>query len=75
LISEKVDVLGLKFAFDVVPSANFEVSSAVVIEPAFGVSDVPLAVPCIVGVGVLLLERMTQKEGRICRIQLFLAPY
>ena len=46
---------------EVVPSADFEVCFAPVIEPAFdvpGVPDVfevvPLAVPCIIGGGVLL---------------------
>ena len=53
--------MGFELAFDVVSSADFEVCFAPVIEPAFdvpGVPDVfevvPLAVPCIIGGGVLL---------------------
>ena len=56
MILEQVDILGFELTFDVVPSADFKVCFAPVVEPAFdvpGVPDVfevvPLAVPCVVG--------------------------
>ena len=42
-------------------SVDFEVSFAVVVELAFDVPDVPLAVPCIVREEVLVLGGMMQK--------------
>jgi hypothetical protein len=57
--------LGFELTFDVVPSADFEVYFTPVVKPAFdvpGIPDifevVPLAVPCIVGGGVLLPGQM-----------------
>jgi hypothetical protein len=60
--------LGFELTFDVVPSADFKVYFAPVIESAFdvpGVLDVfevvPLVVSCIASGGILLPGQMRQK--------------